>query len=112
MISLFVLSVIIIEVEGSLGITQVNSHCFTKQCKSLDKTQLYDNSTYGGTIHPDPYTPILHNSVYRDFVNTNIQCTMKWCNRNYFYCTKRGDMECFHVEHIIDKNGKDYQDCP
>ncbi len=68
-----------------------------------DHKILFLNNTFGGYLKIDPCTPFKNRE---EFITTlakyNIKCIGKWCSNNQgFSCL--GKEECYHVEHIIDK---------
>lgn len=90
--------------------------CYTNVCEQLqyqnnNNYQFFDPNTFGQAIHPDPTNIIRSNSQFRDFVNSNVDCTGKYCvkkNNEYsFSCSGRGSKDCYHVEHMYDVNGND-----
>jgi hypothetical protein len=113
---------VIIFLVGFCSFASCNSdsdHCFTKICqnnwsKSGNINYLfYDNRTFGFKIHPAPLE-IYNDQMtatrrFRKFINSQFECVGKWCSNGKFACNRGFDPNCYHVEHIIDRNGGDYR---
>ncbi len=72
---------------------------------------LYDSRTFGYNIHSYPSFIMNENSLFRSFINDRIKCYGNLCNENKFECDRSGDTQCYHVDHIINMDGPEFQNC-
>lgn len=77
----------------------------------IQKALFYDGDTFGMDIYDDPKTLIKDNQAFRKTINQRRVCHTELCIDNKFYCGRSGNLNCYHVEHIIDLNGPEYRDC-
>jgi len=71
----------------------------------------YDERTFGIDLFDDSCQKMT-NSDFRKFMNANVNCTGEWCSIDSKYNCKQGNnRDCYNVEHIIDKNGPEFEDC-
>lgn len=73
-----------------------------------DNNMFYDNNTFGLNIYQDPCKKITNNKYFRDYVNNHTECTGKWCIDGIFGNCGGSERNCYEVEHIIDKNGPEF----
>jgi hypothetical protein len=72
----------------------------------------FDSNTLGYQVFSDPCQIIEENSEFRAFINLNRECHGQWCNNDKFICGRsHGQTDCYHVEHIIDRNGPEFTNC-
>lgn len=79
---------------------------FYKEDNSLN--MFFDEHTFGMNVYDNPCEEIKYSSKFRKAVNNKFDCDGIWCINNTFACDKNRD--CYHVEHIIDKNGPEFND--
>ena len=72
----------------------------------------FDDKTFGLKLYNNPCTIIKNNNGFRKFIADNIKCTGKWCLDGQWKCGKRGNKNCYHVEHIIDLKGPEFKNYP
>ncbi len=105
---LLLLTIIILQLQLCLSVT-----CYTNYCKQRynlngnARYQFFDLRTFGDDIHPNPTGIIRNNNDFRKYIKDNVQCTGMYCVEKQYKCSSRGDKNCYHVEHMYDKNGKD-----
>lgn len=68
--------------------------------------EFYDNRTFGLDLYKDPCIKITDNRKFKNYINKLLPCIGKWCIDKTFNCI--GSKNCYHVEHIIDVNGKEF----
>ena len=61
------------------------------------------NTTFGHLYNP--CGTLSDNRVFRTFMNNITNCTGNWCINSQFKCRLGKNADCYHVEHIIDRNG-------
>lgn len=66
----------------------------------------FDTGTFGMDLYEDVCTKISTNTIFRNFINKNVECTGRWCEDGVFSC-KKSNKDCYQVEHIIDRNAPD-----
>lgn len=86
--------------------------CHTSLCVTIwrgtsTESLFYDVRTFGSELAADPCKK-MSTSMYRAFVNKRISCQSKYCVDGRFACVKSDQTSCFHVEHLIDKNGPEF----
>lgn len=77
-----------------------------------NKNSLYDKSTFGFNLYADPLRKVNNNINFRNYINSRQQCVGDLCIEGSYKCSNVGSKKCYHVEHIIDINGKEFQNCP
>lgn len=72
----------------------------------------FDERTFGvnlkNKIHP---CKVIKNVEFRQIINSNFPCSGNHCVDDVFKCNKNANIDCYHVEHIIDINGPEYKSC-
>ncbi|AYV82928.1 MAG: hypothetical protein Hyperionvirus3_74 [Hyperionvirus sp.] len=68
----------------------------------------FDSRTFGIDIYPDPCEKI-SSSKFRNFINYKLQCLGKWCVHDQFGNCRKGNVDCYHVERIIDKRSPQFE---
>jgi hypothetical protein len=72
----------------------------------------FDERTFGvnlkNKIHP---CKVVKNGEFRQIINSNIACKGNHCVNDVFKCNKDSNVDCYHVEHIIDINGREFPTC-
>jgi len=87
-----------------IGITNIYGNCYNGNIGN----KFYIQGTFGGDIYSDP-CKIVTNSQFRNYVSQKIDCSGAWCYGSTYKCTDRGNVDCYHVEHIIDYNGPEFE---
>lgn len=72
-----------------------------------NKKIFYDDRTFGINIFSNPCEKIT-SIKFKQYVNKQIKCIGPLCKNNKFMCNHPGSKECFHVAHIINKNGPEF----
>src|ERR1700753_2039308 len=85
-----------------------NTNVYNSEWNNNKNYNFYDPNTFGINIYSDPCTKINTNQDFRKYVDANIKCIGFWCVNNKFICGRNGNTHCYHVEHIIDINGPEF----
>lgn len=67
--------------------------------------------SYGGSIGLERDS-VMTPTKYRKLLGDTMKCTGKWCVDGGWGCRRGNSRDCYNVEHIIDKNGKEFQNYP
>src|SRR6202012_3399756 len=76
-----------------------------------DNNYYYDPKTYGGNVYSDSSLVIHKNNAFRKELNSRFSCQGSHCINGQYVCERTGNIQCYHVEHIIDANGPEFPDC-
>lgn len=71
------------------------------------KSIFYDHRTMGIDIFPNPCDSV-SSKQFRQYVNSKIKCEGPLCKNSEYKCGHLGDKNCYHVVHIISKNGPEF----
>jgi hypothetical protein len=86
------------------GKTNIFANCFDGN----KNNNFFAPNTHGNLIYSNPLE-IVTNKQFRNKVNNAITCVGEWCEGKKYTCNSHGNKKCYHVEHIIDMNGPEYE---
>lgn len=88
-----------------------HTNVFIKYWDDNTNFSFFDNRTFGYMIYYDPcenYDSAKLRNKFRNYINKNMKCIGKRCEKTGFTCLD-SKVNCYHVEHIIDENGPEYE---
>lgn len=53
----------------------------------------------------------VNNQKFRRWINKYIPSRGRWCHDGIYKCEGRGKRNCYEVEHIVDRKGREFTDC-
>lgn len=72
----------------------------------------FDGRTFGIDLRGQDPCQRVSNEGYRKIIKNTFQCYGDLCHPSgVFGCPKKGSTDCYHVEHIIDENGPEFNEC-
>lgn len=75
-----------------------------------EENYFYDSNTFG--LDYDVACAVMTNSAFRSYINSKMECNGVWCDANDKFTCVTSRSDCYHVEHILDENGPEFNiDC-